>query len=164
MLFPLWASLVRMAHSAVMHDINKCIFSQYIHTYNLDIQQPHFWLISQPILQLDARGAKFFVVYLWSVNFENNLWSANFSQKKERTSLFCLFFYSSWQKNSSVCFLGDSTARQSPFRFHLTFNKIPFTESFFTFSSLFWWKKMFVMTCEKVLRWICSMFINANEI
>ena len=38
MLFPLWASLVRMAHSAVMHDINKCIFSQYIHTY---IQSGH---------------------------------------------------------------------------------------------------------------------------
>ena len=78
---------------------NVFLANTYIHTYNLDIQQPHFWLISQPILQLDARGAKFFVVYLWSVNFENNLWSANFSQKKERTSLFCLLFESLLQTN-----------------------------------------------------------------
>ena len=90
---------------------NVFLANTYIHTYNLDIQQPHFWLISQPILQLDARGAKFFVVYLWSVNFENNLWSANFSQKKERTSLFCLLFYSSWQKNQIRLFVFWETRR-----------------------------------------------------
>ena len=44
-----------------------------------------------------------------------------FSQKQ--TNLFCLLFYSSRQTNQIrlFVFLGESTARQSAFRFYLTF-------------------------------------------
>ena len=40
-----------------------------------------------------------------SVNLESNSWSANFSQKKERTNLFWLLFYSSRETNQTRPFI-----------------------------------------------------------
>ena len=52
------------------------------------------------------------------------------SPKNERMSLFSLLFYSSRQTKQirPFVFLGESTARQSAFRFYLTFKLIIFNE------------------------------------
>ena len=45
---------------------------------------------------------------------------------KKRTDDFCVFaflLFMANKSNSSVCFFGESTARQSAFRFYLTFSK-----------------------------------------
>ena len=53
--------------------------------------------------------------------FSSNLWSANFSQKTKRRICFvCFFTLHDKQMNSSVCFLGDPTARQSAFQFSVS--------------------------------------------
>ena len=58
---------------------------------------------------------------LYSVNLESNLWSANFSQKKNKFDLFAFLLFTANISNSSVRFLGESTARHSAFRNYLTY-------------------------------------------
>ena len=54
-------------------------------------------------------------------------WRTVDSPKKERTNEFVLFailLYTANKTNSFLCFLGESTAHQSCFRFYLTFSEI----------------------------------------
>ena len=69
-----------------------------------------------------------------SVNLECNLWSANFSQRTNGRICFVCFF-TLHKPNSSVRFLGESTARQSAFQFYLTFSFQPY----FALFSFFWY-------------------------
>ena len=59
-----------------------------------------------------------------NVNFESNLWSANFSKKRtDEFVLFAFLHFTANKSNLSIHFLGESMARQSPFWFYLTFTK-----------------------------------------
>ena len=52
-------------------------------------------------------------------------WRAIDSPKKQMDKfvLFAFLLFTANKSNSSVCFLGESTARQSAFQFYLTFSK-----------------------------------------
>ena len=54
-------------------------------------------------------------------------WRAIDSPKKwtDEFVLFAFLLFTAKESNLAVCFLGESTARQSAFRFHLTFTSLP---------------------------------------
>ena len=45
------------------------------------------------------------------------------NKRTDEFVLFAFLLFTADKTNSSVCFLGESTARQSAFRFYLTFSK-----------------------------------------
>ena len=53
-------------------------------------------------------------------------WHATYSPKKQtdKSVLSAFLLFTANKSNSSVCFLGESMARQSAFRFHLTFRNL----------------------------------------
>ena len=57
-----------------------------------------------------------------SIEAKSNLWSASPKKRTDEFVLFAFLLFMENKSNSSVQFLGESTARQSAFRFYLTFS------------------------------------------